>query len=108
MSNTPGPAGRTGAPTRAEVRGRVLVVTIDRPARRNAIDRATADGLDAALNRLDDDPDLWCGVLTGSGGFFCAGSDVTANRDYVTARGGEYGLVRRERRKPLIAAVEGF
>ncbi|MGE0299851.1 enoyl-CoA hydratase-related protein [Pseudonocardia sp.] len=95
-------------PVRAQVQDRVLVVTIDRPARRNAIDRATADGLDAALNRLEDDPDLWCGVLTGAGGFFCAGSDLTANHDYVTARGGEYGIVRRGRRKPLIAAVEGF
>ncbi|MGE3289299.1 MAG: enoyl-CoA hydratase-related protein [Pseudonocardia sp.] len=95
-------------PVRAEVQGRVLVVTIDRPARRNAIDRATADGLDAALNRLEDEPDLWCGVLTGAGGFFCAGSDLTANHDYVTARGGEYGIVRRDRRTPLVAAVEGF
>lgn len=93
---------------RAEVRDRVLVVTIARPSRRNAIDRATADGLDAAFNRLEDDPELWCGVLTGSGGFFSAGSDVSAGFDYATPRGGEYGIVRRERRKPLIAAVEGF
>ncbi|MBW0119602.1 enoyl-CoA hydratase-related protein [Pseudonocardia abyssalis] len=100
----------TGAvrPVSTEVRGHVLVVTVDRPARRNAIDRATADGLSAALDRLDDDPDLWCGVLTGAGGYFCAGSDLTANGDYVTGRGGEYGVVRRERRTPLIAAVEGF
>lgn len=96
------------SPVRTEVRGHVLVVTVDRPARRNAIDRATADGLGAALDRLDDDPDLWCGVLTGAGGYFCAGSDLTANGDYVTERGGEYGVVRRERRSPLIAAVEGF
>jgi enoyl-CoA hydratase len=97
-----------GGPVRAEAQGHVLVITIDRPARRNAIDRATADGLDAAFNRLDDDPDLWCGIITGAGGFFSAGSDLTANYDYVTARGGEYGLVRRDRRTPLIAAVEGF
>lgn len=95
-------------PVRTQVRGRVLVVTIDRPERRNAIDRATADGLDAALNRLEDDPDLWCGVITGAGGYFCAGSDLTANHDYVTPRGGEYGIVRRDRGTPLIAAVEGF
>jgi enoyl-CoA hydratase len=95
-------------PVRTEVRGRVLLVTLDRPARRNAIDRATADGLDAAFNRLDDDADLWCGVISGAGGFFSAGSDLTANHDYFTARGGEYGLIRRNRRTPLIAAVEGF
>jgi enoyl-CoA hydratase len=97
-----------GGPVRTEAQGHVLIITIDRPARRNAIDRATADGLDAAFNRLDDDPDLWCGIITGAGGFFSAGSDLTANYDYVTARGGEYGLVRRDRRTPLIAAVEGF
>jgi enoyl-CoA hydratase len=93
---------------RAEVRGRALLITIDRPARRNAIDRVAADGLEAALNRLDDDPELWCGVLTGGREFFSAGSDLTAIGDYVTDRGGEYGLVRRQRRTPLIAAVEGF
>lgn len=95
-------------PIGAEVRGRTLLITIDRPARRNAIDRVTADGLEAALNRLDDDPELWCGVLTGGHEFFSAGSDLTAIGDYVTDRGGEYGLVRRKRRTPLIAAVEGF
>jgi enoyl-CoA hydratase len=106
MTTTIDPAG--SGPVRTDVRGRVLVITVDRPARRNAIDRATADGLDAAFNRLDDDPDLRCGIVTGAGGFFSAGSDLTANYDYVTARGGEYGLVRRTRRTPLIAAVEGF
>jgi enoyl-CoA hydratase/carnithine racemase len=94
-------------PVRTELRRHVLVVTIDRYRRRNAIDRATADGLDAAFNRLDDDPDLWCGILTGAG-VFSAGSDLTAAGDYVTERGGEYGLVRRRRSTPLIAAVEGL
>ena len=108
MSDTVGPARAEGEPVQVEVLDRVLVVTIDRPARRNAIDRATADGLDGAFNLLEDDAGLRCGVITGTGGFFCAGSDVTANADYVTTRGGEYGIVRRERRKPLIAAVEGF
>lgn len=88
--------------------GHVLVISIDRPAKRNAIDRATADALDAALNMLDDDHDLWVGVLTGTPTGFSAGSDLTAGGDYVTERGGEYGIVRRMRRKPLIAAVEGF
>jgi enoyl-CoA hydratase len=95
------------SPVRTELRGHVLVVTIDRYRRRNAIDRATADGLDAAFNRMDDDPDIRCGVLTGER-VFSAGSDLTANGDYVTERGGEYGLVRRQRSTPLIAAVEGL
>jgi enoyl-CoA hydratase len=85
----------------------VLVVSMARTAKRNAIDRAMADALDEALNELDDDTDLWAGVLTGTGEIFSAGSDLTSGGDYVTPRGGEYGIIRRERRKPLIAAVEG-
>jgi enoyl-CoA hydratase/carnithine racemase len=87
--------------------GRVLLVAMERAAKRNAIDRAMADALDAALNVLDDDPELWAGVLTGTPDVFSAGSDLTAGGDYVTERGGEYGIIRRRRRKPLIAAVEG-
>jgi enoyl-CoA hydratase len=87
--------------------GRVLVITMERARKRNAIDRAMADALDDALNQLDDDHDLWAGVLTGGADFFSAGSDLTAGGDYSTERGGEYGIIRRRRRKPLIAAVEG-
>ncbi len=87
--------------------GNVLVVTMDRAAKRNAIDRAMADALDRALNELDDDESLWAGVLTGTTECFSAGSDLTAGGDYVTERGGEYGIIRRPRRKPLVAAVEG-
>ena len=78
-----------------------------REAKRNAVNRQLADELDAAFNLLEDDDGLWAGVLTGTGSVFCAGSDLTAGGDYVTERGGEYGLIRRRRRKPLIAAVEG-
>jgi enoyl-CoA hydratase/carnithine racemase len=87
--------------------GRVLVISLQRAAKRNAIDRALADALDGALNELDDDKELWAGVLTGTPDVFSAGSDLTARGDYVTERGGEYGIIRRARRKPLIAAVEG-
>jgi enoyl-CoA hydratase len=87
--------------------GRVLVITMERAAKRNAIDRAMADALDESLNELDDDQELWAGVLTGSSDVFSAGSDLTAGGDYSTERGGEYGIIRRQRRKPLIAAVEG-
>ena len=87
--------------------GPVLVVSMDRVAKRNTIDRVMADELDDALNQLEDDEDLWAGILTGTAAVFSAGSDLTAGGDYVTSRGGEYGVIRRERRKPLIAAVEG-
>jgi enoyl-CoA hydratase len=92
---------------RAERTGRLLVVRMCREAKRNAVNRQLADELDAAFNLLEDDDGLWAGVLTGTGSVFCAGSDLTAGGDYVTERGGEYGLIRRRRRKPLIAAVEG-
>lgn len=88
--------------------GAALVLTLNRPERRNAVDRALADALSEALDQLDDDDSLWCGVLTGGPSYFSAGSDLTSGGDYVTDRGGEYGIIRRRRRKPLIAAVEGF
>jgi enoyl-CoA hydratase/carnithine racemase len=87
--------------------GRVLVISMLRAEKRNAIDRALANALDAALNELDDDEEVWAGVLTGTPDVFSAGSDLTAGGDYVTDRGGEYGIIRRNRRKPLVAAVEG-
>lgn len=87
--------------------GHILVIAMQRAAKRNAINRALADAIDDALNELDDDDQLWAGVLTGTPEVFSAGSDLTAGGDYVTQRGGEYGIIRRHRRKPLIAAVEG-
>ena len=89
-------------------RGELLLIRMTREAKRNAVDRAMADALDAALNELDDDDSLWAGVLTGGPSLFCAGSDLRSNGDYVTERGGEYGIIRRARKKPLIAAVEGL
>jgi enoyl-CoA hydratase len=87
--------------------GRVLIVSMQRESKRNAVNRDLADAIDAALNTLDDDSNLWAGVLTGTSTVFSAGSDLTAGGDYSTERGGEYGIIRRRRRKPLIAAVEG-
>jgi enoyl-CoA hydratase/carnithine racemase len=87
--------------------GRVLIISMHRERKRNAVDRALADALDAALNELDDDPELWVGVLAGTTTVFSAGSDLISQGDYDTERGGSYGIIRRERRKPLIAAVEG-
>jgi enoyl-CoA hydratase len=91
-----------------ERRGRVLLIAMRREHKRNAIDRALADAIDAALGILDDDPELWVGVLTGTDVAFSAGSDLASRGDYVTERGGEYGVIRRRRTKPLIAAVEGL
>ena len=87
--------------------GHVLIVSIRREAKRNAVNQEIADGIDAALRELDADPDLWVGVLTGTVSVFSAGSDLTGP-GATTADGGEYGMIRRDRRKPLIAAVEGI
>lgn len=78
-----------------------------REAKRNAVNRELADAMDAEFNRLEDDPDLWVGILTGTPLVFSAGSDLSAGGDYYTERGGEYGIIRRKRANPLIAAVEG-
>lgn len=95
-------------PVESERRGRVLVIRIAREDKRNAINEEVAYGIDAALNDLDDDPELWAGVLTGGPRMFCAGTDLKDGARARTERGGEYGLIRRDREKPLIAAVEGI
>ncbi|SDE55569.1 MarR family protein [Pseudonocardia oroxyli] len=81
---------------------------MDRPDKRNAVDAAMTAGLDAALNELEGDPELWCGVLTGGSQMFCAGTDLANGAGAPTERGGNYGVVRRERSTPLVAAVDGI
>ncbi len=88
--------------------GDVLLITINRSHKRNAIDQETADLLDAAMERLDHGDGIRAGILTGAGGNFSAGTDLTSASAPRTERGGSYGLVRRVRRRPLIAAVEGL
>ena len=95
-------------PVITERRGRVLIARLDRPEKRNAMNGEMTRGLDAAMNQLEDDPELWVGVLAGAGGVFSAGSDLRDGLNNSTERGGPYGVIRRKRVKPLIAAVEGF
>ncbi len=90
--------------------GDVLVITIDRVAARNAFDLATARQMEAALDRLDGDPALRAGVITGAGGLFCAGQDLRAaarGEGALTERRGGFGIMAKPSMKPLIAAVEG-
>ncbi|MEV4254614.1 crotonase/enoyl-CoA hydratase family protein [Spirillospora sp. NPDC049652] len=91
--------------------GAVLVVTINRPEARNAVNGAVAQGIAAALDTLDSRKDLSIGVLTGAGGTFCAGMDLkgflTGDNPIVEGRGFA-GIVERPSAKPLIAAVEGY
>jgi enoyl-CoA hydratase len=94
-----------------EQRDGVLLVTIDRPEQRNAVDLAVAQGIAGALDALDADPELRVGILTGAGKGFCAGMDLKAfvrgERPHVPGRGFA-GIVERPPQKPLIAAIEGF
>lgn len=93
-----------------ERRGHILIVTLNRPEVRNACNLAVAQGVSAAMDKLDAEDDLFIGVITGAGGNFSAGADLKAvarGERAVTDRGG-FGLFRRPSRKPLIAAVEGY
>jgi enoyl-CoA hydratase/carnithine racemase len=98
-------------PVAVEADGGVLVVTIDRPEARNAVNLAVAEGIAGALDRLDSGDDLRVGILTGAGGTFCAGMDLKAfvagERPYVAERGFA-GIVQGPPRKPIIAAIEGW
>lgn len=101
-------------PVRVEVIDRVLVVTVDRPHARNAIDRVTAARLHDEFTAFDRDPGLDVAVLTGADGTFCAGADlhaIASGRGNVLtadmARPGPLGATRLDLGKPVIAAVEG-
>jgi enoyl-CoA hydratase len=87
----------------------VLVVTIDRPRVRNAIDHPTAVALSVAFRDFDADDSLRVAVLTGAGGCFCAGADLHAIAGLRVAEDGDapLGVSRMVTTKPVIAAVEG-
>jgi enoyl-CoA hydratase/carnithine racemase len=99
------------SPVLTERRSEVLLITLNRPAARNAVNLPVAQGIAAALDELDGDASLRIGVLTGAGAGFCAGMDlkafVSGERPWVGDRGFA-GIVRRASLKPLIAAIEGF
>ncbi|WP_410575296.1 crotonase/enoyl-CoA hydratase family protein [Amycolatopsis sp. cmx-4-61] len=96
---------------RTERIGSTLLITIDRPQARNAVNAAVATRLAAALDELESDPTLRVGVLTGAENTFSAGMDLKAalkgESPEIPGRGFG-GLTEAELTKPLIAAVEGF
>lgn len=104
-------------PILTEIDGPVFIVTINRPERRNAVDRACADALAKAFEAFDEDKDLSIAILTGNGGQFCAGADLKAIAEGTGnridggaenfARNGPMGPTRMTLSKPVIAAVEG-
>ena len=99
------------APVLSDVTDGLLVITINRPDRRNAIDRATSQAIADQIDRLDRDDSLRAAILTGAGDHFCAGMDLKAflNGERVELEGrGLAGLTEAPPQKPLIAAVEGY
>jgi enoyl-CoA hydratase/carnithine racemase len=94
-----------------ERRDRILLVTLNRPDQRNAVNAAIAQGIAAALDELDADAGLSTGVITGAGKGFCSGMDLkafVAGEDPTVPGRGFAGITRRASDKPLIAAIEGF
>jgi len=98
-----------------EKQGNVGIITINRPDARNAVNSDVANGIEAAIDQLEADDEVWVGILTGAktekGYIFCAGADLKQMAvdpgGMQTARGGFAGFVTRERTKPVIAAVDG-
>jgi enoyl-CoA hydratase len=101
-----------------ETRGRVAVITLNRPEARNAVNGDVANGVEAAIDQLEADPEVWVGIITANTvgqekPVFCAGADLKAiNSGHAgglnTKRGGFAGFVYRERKKPVIVAVDGL
>ncbi|HVA72987.1 MAG TPA: crotonase/enoyl-CoA hydratase family protein [Acidimicrobiales bacterium] len=95
-----------------ETEGHIGIITINRPDARNAVNGEVAKGIEEAIDKIEGDDSLWLGILTGVPPVFSAGADlkeINAGRagDLQTKRGGFAGITRRERSKPIIAAVDG-
>jgi enoyl-CoA hydratase len=94
-----------------EIRDGVLIVTLNRPEAKNAANRALSEQVAAAMDQLDNTPELRVGIITGSGGTFCSGMDLkgflSGEVPFVAGRGFA-GLTEAPPKKPLIAAVDGY
>jgi len=101
-----------------EVQGRVAVITLNRPEARNAVNADVASGVEAAIDQLEADDEVWVGVITANTEgqerpVFCAGADLKAINSgqagsLSTPKGGFGGFAYRERTKPVIVAVDGL
>lgn len=91
-----------------ETRGWTQILSIQRPERRNAVDRATANALRDAFAEFNADSALRVLIITGAGGVFCAGADLKAFDNDVDHPDGPMGFTRAHSEKPVIAAIEGY
>jgi enoyl-CoA hydratase/carnithine racemase len=94
-------------PVSVERNGLIAVITLDRAAKRNAINGEMTESIDSALNECEDDTSCRAIIITGGTDVFCAGTDIAEGSGQPTERGGEYGIIRRKSRLPIIAAIEG-
>ena len=95
-----------------EQRGRVGIITLNRPEARNAVNGEVAQGVEAGLDRFEADDEIQAVILTGAGPTFCAGADLKLvakglGAEMATKKGNFAGIVKRDFPKPLIAAVNG-
>jgi len=101
----------TEHPVLTEIDNDLMIITLNRPAARNAINAAVAQQLAAAIEKLDNDPHIRVGILTGAQSTFCAGMDLKAfvcGENVVLEGRGFAGIAEAPPRKPLIAAIEGY
>lgn len=100
-----------------EVQGHVALITLNRPDARNAVNGAVATEMEAAIDAMEADPDVWVGVLravtVGERPVFCAGADLKEinagnGASLATRKGGFGGFAYRQRVKPVIVAVDGL
>jgi len=101
-----------------EVEGHVALITLNRPEARNAVNADVANAMEAAIDQMEDDGDVWVGVLRANSAgqerpVFCAGADLKAinageGNQLATDRGGFAGFAYRDRRKPVVVAVDGL
>jgi enoyl-CoA hydratase len=98
-------------PVLVDVADGIMVITLNRPAAKNAVNKALAEGVAAAIDQLESSPDIHVAILTGAGGTFCSGMDlkgfVRGETPMIAVRGFA-GLCEYRCAKPLIAAVEGY
>ncbi|MBV1905320.1 MAG: crotonase/enoyl-CoA hydratase family protein [Pseudomonadales bacterium] len=99
-------------PVELRKEGRIAYITLNRPEARNAINGEMASTMEACLDEFENDDELWVGILSAEGKVFCAGADLKevsagTGASISTKRGGFAGIVKRERTKPLIAAIQG-
>jgi enoyl-CoA hydratase len=94
-----------------QIQDGVLIITINRPEAKNAVNRAVAEGIAAAMEQLDSDSSLNAAIITGAGGTFCSGMDLKAflKGELPSVKGkGFAGFIEAPPKKPLIGAVEGY